>query len=605
MTSRSFLSALCMLVPAAVMAQPATGHASSERSVFEHWIFGDLWRSAGVVSDSSNDHIEGSLRPILPPFVVADLRAVRHPRGPLIAGQLAREAGIVLFDTPEGTTTLSSDSLVRLASSSPNIFVDREAYLRCRLIDLLIGDWSRSPDDIRWLAVDGTAHLRPVVTPYRNPFVRFDGLVPRLVLAASETMTGFEEEYPPAGRATLLLRYLDRRLLGSVSRESWDSTTIDLQRRLQTIDLSSLGNGIPPEPRLSEMLHSRIAHVRAASEALRRLLFRSALLQGTDGDDSVHIQVQQGHLVAVTLAPRGSIHPAADLLFNSAATEKVRILLGDGDDVVTIVGTGPRIPILIAGVHMPTVLTKTARDLTWRTATPSFISWMTNAPAPPIPTTQDWGTVTRFEPWLDLDSDDGLFVGGGPVSTSYGFQATPYVSQGSALAGIASATGGVRVQLSYDTRQRWAGMGIRAGTRFAQADVIKFFGMGNASLASATLLDRGDYEGRRRNLQFSAGMDLHVAREWTAGVTAAVTSDALDAIGGTVIDSLLSHGLTRSLNYGTISVSMVHDSRNDALLPVDASYVSTSLAVSPAFLQNRTRFSRADDLVQGFAIFHA
>ncbi len=585
-----FPFALLFLAVNITGAQEQTSEEPTRPGTFQRWIFGELWRSAGSVDDPGLDHIEDGLRDLLPPFVVDDLRAVRHPRGTEIAASIARHVGVHPLEYAESTDAISTDSLALRIMVSQRDRVDATAYLRVRLVDLLVGDWSRSESDLRWIQDRDNRQFVPRTTPYRNPFVRFDGLLPTVVLAASETMTGFAEEYPPAGRATLRLRFLDRRLLASVPRSTWDSTTLDLRRKMEQIDLADLTHG---DSTLTTLLRFRIDRVAAASEDLRRLVLRSAVLYGTNENDSVHISVLPGQRVAVSIHPTGTKNTAPPLLFNSAATDEIRLLLGDGNDIVTSEGENPRISVIVAARNRPTIVTRGPLVPLRRVLGSPPFSLHTGTAAAPISRKVDWGTETRYDPWLDLDSDDGLFVGGGPVTTRYGFELDPYASQSTFQAGIASATWGARVRLAFTTYEWWDGVAVRTEASFAQADVTKFFGLGNETIAPADQVEQGVFDSQRRDLRFTAGLDVVLPSGWSVGIAGTVASSALTAASGSFIDSLLSSGYTRSLNFGSAALRVNRDTRSGPLFPVNGTFLSAELEVVPEFLQNRSLATHA------------
>lgn len=584
------LYALLSLAATVAGAQDASPGHPERPGFIRRWIFGELWRSAGTNTSPGHDHIEDGLRDLLPPFIVDDLRTVRHPRGTEIASDIAGAAGVRRIDTSTAVASLSSDSLAARISGSHRYRVDVTEYLRVRLVDLLVGDWSRSESDLRWTEDEASGMFIPLATPYRNPFVRFDGLLPSVVLAASETMTGFDEEYPPAGRSTIRMRFLDRRLLASVNRTAWDSTTLDLQRRLEHVDLATLTRG---DTSLSALLRARVARITGASEDLRRLVLRSAALFGTNESDSVHISALPGQRVAVSIQPRGTHGLMPPLLFNSAATEDIRIFLGEGDDIITSDGESPRISVIVAAERMPQIGVRASATSPRYARTVRPFTLHTGATTPALPRKVDWGTETRFDPWLDLDSDDGLFVGGGPVTTRFGFDLDPYAYQSSLMAGVASATSGIRVRLTYSNYEWWDGLAFRTEANFAQADVTKFFGLGNETNASEDQVERGVFDALSRNLRFTAGFDVVLSAGWTVGIAGSIASSAVTAMPGSFIDSLLSTGYTRSLNFASVALRLNRDTRSGPLFPVSGTFLSAELEVVPDFLQNRSLATHA------------
>jgi hypothetical protein len=134
---------------------------------------------------------------------------------------------------------------------------------------------------------------------------------------------------------------------------------------------------------------------------------------------------------------------------------------------------------------------------------------------------------------------------------------------------------------------------IRTEANFAQADVTKYFGLGNETLATEAQIEQGVFDARRRDLRFTAGLDVVLPAGWTAGIAGTIASSALTAGSGSFIDSLLSHGSTRSLNFASAALRLNRDTRSEPLFPVDGTYFSAELEVVPEFLQNRSMATHA------------
>lgn len=317
------------------------------------------------------------------------------------------------------------------------------------------------------------------------------------------------------------------------------------------------------------------------------------MLFGTDENDSVHVAFLPGQRVAVSVQARGADGDSTPLLFNAAATDEVRLFLGRGDDIVTSEGERSRISVLIAAEHEPRIVARESAASVRRTQALRPFSLHTGSATPALPRKVDWGTETRYEPWLDLDSDDGLFVGGGPVATRFGYELDPYAYQSSLMAGVASATGGIRVRLAYTNYEWWQGLVFRTEANFAQADVTKFFGLGNETSATEDQVERSVFDARMRDLRFKAGFDVVLSAGWTVGIAGTVASSALSAASGSFIDSLLSSGYARSLNFASAALRVHRDTRSGPLFPVSGTFWNAELEVVPEFLQNRSLATHA------------
>ncbi|RZK45553.1 MAG: hypothetical protein EOO59_20860, partial [Hymenobacter sp.] len=82
----------------------------------------------------------------------------------------------------------NSERMLRTVLARPTARVNAHAYLRARLLDMLIGDWSRRADQWRWaaFATAGGTEFRPIPRDRDQAFFRFDdGWLTRAVGRAS------------------------------------------------------------------------------------------------------------------------------------------------------------------------------------------------------------------------------------------------------------------------------------------------------------------------------------------------------------------------------------------------------------------------------------
>jgi hypothetical protein len=98
---------------------------------------------------------------------------------------------------------------------------DELQYLKARLIDILLGDWDRSPDQWCWLKVRSPINSvwEPVPLMHRQAFVRLNGLLPVLADLALPQLENCGENISSVKNTTLTGRTLDRRLLVSYPKQ--------------------------------------------------------------------------------------------------------------------------------------------------------------------------------------------------------------------------------------------------------------------------------------------------------------------------------------------------------------------------------------------------
>ncbi|GAA4506195.1 hypothetical protein GCM10023172_35170 [Hymenobacter ginsengisoli] len=188
---------------------------------------------------------------------------------------------------------VGSDSMLTRVLRGPVSHLAPRAYLRARLLDLLVGDWSRRADQWRWAAFEeagGTA-FRPIPRDRDQAFFRFDdGWLTRLVSWVHPRYQTFNPHLVPAdvGPLTATARALDHTALALLSEADFRAEADSLRRRLPDAVLVQALQAVPPEVR-ARMAHELLPALRARRDALPaaasryyQVLQEQAVITGTD-----------------------------------------------------------------------------------------------------------------------------------------------------------------------------------------------------------------------------------------------------------------------------------------------------------------------------------
>ncbi|WP_210515344.1 hypothetical protein [Hymenobacter terricola] len=175
----------------------------------------------------------------------------------------------------------------------PGAQVVARAYLRARLLDVWLGDWSRRPDQWRWasLPAAGRVSYRPVPRDRDQAFFLFDdGVLTRII-------SWFVPKYSSFGATiglgavdglTTTARALDRTLLSTLSAEDFRQEADSLRLRLTDAVIAQALAAGPPETRagiaarFAPMLRARREQLPAVAQRYYEVLSKEAWLVGTD-----------------------------------------------------------------------------------------------------------------------------------------------------------------------------------------------------------------------------------------------------------------------------------------------------------------------------------
>lgn len=415
----------------------------------------------------------------------------------------------------------ASDRLFEHLEESSRERVDARAFLTARLVDLLVGDWDRHPDQWRWARFDdGDTHLwRPIPRDRDFAFARMDGPLPWAGRFQWPQLIGFGRDYPSMRNLTWNGRLLDRRLLVSLERPVWDSTAAALQARLSDTVLEGAVRRMPPEyfardgAELLADLRARRDRLRQAADAFYALLAREVDVHATDepdlglvdrrDDGGVELRLyrrsdagaadgeragvpyfQRTFLPAETREVRLYLHGGADrvILRGSARrTVTVRVIGGGGDDVLVDSSSTPHRRTFLYDDRGTNTLSGgpgTVVDRRRFAAPPADSSL--SAKAPP----EDRGSRWLPLPIVGFESGTGALLGVGVVRYGYGFRSLPYRTRQELRVGYATTAADVRVDYVGELhRSNSATYGLLR-LRASSAELDRFYGFGNESDAS-------------------------------------------------------------------------------------------------------------------------
>ncbi len=237
----------------------------------------------------------------------------------------------------------------------PGAHVPARAFLRARLLDLLVGDWSRREDQWRWATFSqaGRVAYRPVPRDRDQAFFLFDdGLVTRLVSWFAPKYQTFRATIglENVDGLTTTARALDRTLLTSLSANDFREVADSVRASLSDAALVRAFNAGPPETRARlaarfvPMLRARREQLPAVAQQYYALLNKQAWLIGTDQAERFILSEAGGSLRVQLLARRPGRPDSlvVERTYNRKITPRLDLYGLGGDDVFELRGTLPQ-----------------------------------------------------------------------------------------------------------------------------------------------------------------------------------------------------------------------------------------------------------------------
>ncbi len=399
--------------------------------------------------------------------------------------------------------------------------VDDLEFLKARLIDVFLGDWDRHTDQWRWaLYKEGKKrYIKPIPRDRDQALCKYDGLVGFGIREVVPQIESCDPEFPKISDLTWSGRYLDRKFLTNINKEEWDSVANFVQLRLTDRVLQEAVSILPKEmfensaEDLLYTLKQRRDSLKHASEDYYKEIAKYPELWGSDKPEKCIIYFINDSLVNVKIYKTKDFDknktpiPFIDRTFSTNYTKDVRIFLFDGDDECVVNGQGKAdIKFTILGgkgkddfkdisniehtflgiSYTPTLVEfwddgkKTDTELTGVSV---HLKKERKRPKDEVaffePEVRDWGHDWKKGVWFDFNSDDGLFLGGGPILYRYNFNKAPYEIRQHLFAGYSFGLNGAKAEYSLTLPKLLFGFDLNFTTYISELDQSHFFGYAN------------------------------------------------------------------------------------------------------------------------------
>ncbi len=406
------------------------------------------------------------------------------------------------------TRIVGSERLLELVRSSSCDRVDARALLKARLIDLVIGDKDRHPEQWRWASFPrGSCRTwLPIPEDRDQAFINLDGLLMAATRIVGPQQIRFGPKYPSTVGLTFKGWDVDRGFLAELERPTWDSLVQVVQHALTDAVIESAVRSLPPQHYqlsgefLASALKARRDHLSKVATKYYRLINRWVDVNATDRSEIAEIQhLPNGDLdvtIGVAEERPGQRTPYFRRRFSARETKEVRIYLHDGDDHARVFGQKGHITVRVIGgpgndrfVNTSWTGAKGTRfydangDNVFVTGRGARI----NRDAYERPASSDrahkyaldWGGRNITAPFFTYDPDLGLFFGGYHNVKRFGFRKDPYTAQHVVRGGFATAE--AEPHLSYDGRYRGIAKSVDGMLRVRASgiNILRFYGFGN------------------------------------------------------------------------------------------------------------------------------
>lgn len=256
---------------------------------------------------------------------------------------------------------VSSRKMFGQLVASPCYQIDRRRYLRARLFDMWLGDWSRREDQWRWASFqtgDRTVY-QAIPRDRDHAFFRFnDGLLTWLISQVKPKYQSFHKKIGPVAGLAKSAYPMDAYFLAPLSRQDFREIADSLQQSLTDEVILQATRTWPDQvyaltgTAFAEKLISRRRQLPQVAEAYYRLLAREVLLPGTDKKEKFLVERLDANQTKVTIYSRSDSNCfnllLAERTFHRSETKSISLFGLAGKDIFELSGeasTGPEVRI--------------------------------------------------------------------------------------------------------------------------------------------------------------------------------------------------------------------------------------------------------------------
>lgn len=408
---------------------------------------------------------------------------------------------VCVIDVPDYITRpniLLTQDLLDTLLLNKRCRVNQELYIRERLLDMMIGDWNKIPENWNWTVQGGdgdSLRFNPIVIDRNHAFTKVDGILFKQMLHILGL--GFIVNYSPSMKSVKKENTLGFPLDMALASPSNDSVWVEQARYIRrtltdvVIDeaFSELPEGIEGKDIeiIRETVKQRRDHLEKIAIDYFTLLQRTPVIAGSDRSDRFVVDRYNPDSMSIRIFDEETGQQVFDRKYSKKNTKEIWLYGLEGNDLFEVNGEARKdIPLyFISGKGENTYRLQPGNDIriyAYELQRASLDS-VTDAKKIflDIPEVHhyDYNKIKHhkisFTPWGIYDSDKGFSLGTFLTYTMYGFKRAPFTYRH--RIGYNYLTGFMYqgVFPSYDGKKSF-NLDVHIGSR---RDFYNFFGFGN------------------------------------------------------------------------------------------------------------------------------
>jgi hypothetical protein len=529
-------------------------------------------------------------------------------------------AGVYLFEErPDGNrddvasfgysvNIISTTKMIEKVTENHDSQVDQKLYLKSRLVDMLISDWDRHEDQLRWASFkeDGKTIYRPVPRDRDMVFFVNEGILPWLSTRKFllRKIQGLDYNIKDLSGLNTQAQRLDRRFINQLTRNEWVIIAKKLKTAITDEIIDQAINDMPDQiaeingNTIKSKLKSRRNNIDRYAEEYYSILAKKVDIVGTDKRDLFIVERINDTTTKVTISAidkkEKNEYIYYERIFIFPETREIMLYGLDGNDIFKLTGNVEKgIKTHIVGgkgkdetedkSHVSGITRKTiVYDDTVKTLVRA--SNETRKVISTVPEKYSYNyyafNYNKFVPLLyaGYSYDDGIHLAGGFTYKSYDFLRKPFAANHNITFKYSMAT--EAKELSYKGIYTDMFNVVDVHLKFHIRDpkfTQNYFGLGNETIKSDPNVDYY----RVRIGEFFINPELSYPINPRASFSAGLfyQNSRIESTSGRYISDIQANGLNMDIferkEFIGVSAGFKHDSRDNTVFPTRGIYWKT------------------------------
>jgi hypothetical protein len=518
--------------------------------------------------------------------------------------------------------------------------VDSADFLKARLVDVFVGDWDRHSDQWLWAYYKDKKNKlwKPIPRDRDQAFAKLNGLLPWLTRYLIIHLCHFGTDFPPVKKMTWSGRFVDRRFLSVLDKETWDNVSHWVQSQLTDKVIDEAVKRLPPEhykkagAEMIAKLRNRRDTLVEFSKKYYKEINKVVDIFTSNKDDFVEVNRIDDHHTEIKVfkynkkkkdLKKGK--PYVYKMVDNKLTHEIRIYMEGGDDraeVKGIVNSSPLVRV-IGGIGKDSLIDKSLVKGYFMNITP-----IRKAETKTI--FYDSGKKTQFQPgagtkivrkkepkpandfekyesrqrnrgadWygiplLSYNTEDGMIVGAMALVNKFNFRVRPYEYSIAMSASYASATKSHHINVKGIFNAIIPGTSLHLHAIKTQLLFNEYYGFGNDTLYDSDLYTNDYYETEEEFYMLKSSLHFGLLKNIRASFGMSYTYSEID------LNHILLLRNNHHYRYGLgkfhsfdFNTSLVYDTRDNASNPYKGFYLHLDGTYTPKWFDNRYSYFRA------------